>query len=240
MSVKQAFIVAGVPASIAAKEAPLAERAMVEFGITTQLRARMFIAQVLHESVCLQHFEEIGTGAQYEGRADLGNTHRGDGPRYKGRGPIQLTGRANYRVAGKALGLPLEGKPTLAAQHAIGWRVAGWYWKARKINEPADRGDFIAVTKRINGGTNGLKSRQLLFSRLQGTDCRPKDRWAGYTEDERRWITEYDRSSSPERRRVLRHVMTEQRKRIWTAAQRTGWEHGNRRARWRSLRARTT
>lgn len=239
MSIKTALVVAGVPASIAKQEAPLAEAAMVEFAITSQARGEMFLAQVLHESAGLQFFEEIASGAAYEGRADLGNTHTGDGRRYKGRGPIQLTGRANYRWAGKLLGVDLEGHPELAARHELGWRIAGLYWKSHGLNELADRGDFITITRRINGKMNGLASRQLFLRRLKGNDCKPADRWANYTPAERRWISEYDRTKSQDRRRVLRRVMTEQRKRIWIEAGRSGWNRANRRARWRSLRART-
>jgi predicted chitinase len=241
MSVRTALIVAGVPASIAAREAPLAESAMLEFSVTSQTRAPMFLAQVLHESVGLRFFEEIASGAAYEGRCrDLGNCQPGDGRRFKGRGPIQLTGRANYRSVGRALGLTLEQHPELAARHAIGWRIAGLYWKSRGLNELADRGDFVAITKRINGGTNGLASRRLYLRRLDRDDCRPRDRWANYTHAERRWIAEYDRTPDQDRRRALRRDLSAQRKRIWNEAQHTGWNHANRRARWRSLRARTT
>ena len=104
-------------------------------------------------------------GLQYEGRADLGNTEPGDGVRYKGRGPLQLTGRANYRAAGKALGVPLEQQPELAARLDVGMRVAAWYWRTRHCNEPTDAGDVGAVTKRINGGTNGLVQRQAYYER---------------------------------------------------------------------------
>lgn len=239
MSVRASMIVAGVPASIAQREAPLAEAAMIEFGITTQRRAEMFLAQVLHESVALQFFEEIASGQAYEGRRDLGNIHPGDGKRYKGRGPIQLTGRKNYRWAGGRLGLPLEAQPAMAAQHAIGWRIAGLYWQFNGLNELADRDAFLTITKRINGGTNGLANRRVFLRRLRGNDCRPRDRWAGYTIAERRWISEYDRCRDPQRRAVLRRVMAVQRKRVWQEAQITGWERAHRRARYRSLRARS-
>lgn len=239
MSLESALIVAGVRPSIATREAPYAEAAMVEFSITSQARAQMFLAQVLHESAGLAYFEEIADGHAYEGRRDLGNTHRGDGRRYKGRGPIQLTGRANYRWAGNLLGLALEEQPEMAARHPIGWRIAGLYWKSHGLNELADRGDFVTITRRINGGTNGMASRQMYLRRLKGNDCRPADRWASYTPAERRWIDEFDRTRSPQRRRALRRVMSIQRKRIWTEAGRSGWELANRRARWRSLRSRT-
>ena len=243
MSVKTSLIAAGVPAAIATKEAPRAEAAMTEFSITSQARAQMFLAQVLHESGGLNFFEEIWgpTAAQrgYDTHPNLGNTRPGDGKRFKGRGPIQLTGRANYASFGRQLGLGLEQHPEIASQHAIGWRIAGLYWKSRGCHELADQNDFAGVTRKINGGMNGFPDRQRYLRRLQGSDCKPRDRWAQYTPAEKRWITEYDRTKSPARRRVLRRVMTAQRRRIWTEAVRSGWNTANRRARWRSLRSRT-
>ncbi len=240
MSVKEALIAAGVQSSIAEREAAGAEAAMVEFSITTQARAQMFLAQVLHESGGLKYFEEIASGEKYEGRTDLGNTRHGDGRRFKGRGPIQLTGRSNYRRAGAELGLALEQHPEQAAEHAVGWRIAGWYWHDRSLNKPADAGDLVAVTKGINGGTNGLESRKQYLERLQGTDCVPRDRWEGFTESERRWIQEFDSGPSPHRRSVLRVTMARQRKLIWHEATESGWDKARRRARWSALRVRTS
>ncbi len=131
--------------------APLLSEAMVEAEITTVTRAAAFCAQLAWESGDLRHFEELADGTAYEGRADLGNAKPGDGRRYKGRGPIQLTGRANYRAAGIALGLDLEGDPELAARPEVGFRVAAWYWTSRQLNAVADRPDFRAVTRKING-----------------------------------------------------------------------------------------
>jgi len=96
----------------------------------------------------------------YEGRRDLGNTQPGDGKRYKGRGPIQLTGRNNYRAAGGALGLELEANPQRAADVDVGFRVAAWFWTSRGLNLLADVGDFREITRRINGGFNGLPQRE--------------------------------------------------------------------------------
>lgn len=240
MSVQAALRAAGVPATVAAREAPLASAAMVEFGITTQARAEMFLAEVLHESCGLIYFEEIASGAAYEGRGDLGNTHVGDGRRYKGRGPIQLTGRSNYRWAGNILHLALEAHPEIASQHRVGWRIAALYWNAHGLNDLADQGDFTEITQRINGGQNGAAQRRAYLARVRRADCRPVDRWAGYTAAERRWITEFDHHPTAARRRTLDRVMTEQRKRVWCAAQgRGGWDAANRRARYRSLAART-
>lgn len=158
-------------------QAPLAEKAMIAGGITTQARASFFIAQVCHESAGLYYREEIASGAAYNGRTDLGNYSPGDGPRFKGRGWIQLTGRNNYRAAGKALGLSLESNPTMASNNsAVMWRIAVWFWSTRNLNALADAGDFIGVTRRINGGTNGLADRQRRLKAIRNIDCRPKQK----------------------------------------------------------------
>lgn len=243
MSVRAALIAAGVPASIAAREAPLAAAAMLERGITEQGPARFFLAQVLHESGRLRFFEEIADGSAYEGRcSDLGNCHPGDGRRYKGRGPIQLTGRANYRTAGLALGLPLESNPLLASQHRVGWRIAAWYWESRGLTTLARQGRFIEVTKRINGGTNGLTDRLACLAAVKHHDCRPNV-LAFLTDKERKVVREFDAlkkaNKQEARRRFLRRVMTHMRKRVWAAAQRSGWDRAHRRARYAVLRERT-
>src|SRR5690606_11129687 len=134
-----------------------------EAGINTKQRQAMFLAQLGHESGGLRYMEEIASGAAYEGRRDLGNTQPGDGTRYKGRGPIQLTGRANYREAGRALGLDLEGNPQQASSPEVGFRVAAWYWNSRGLNQHADAGNFREVTRRINGGYNGLADREAYY-----------------------------------------------------------------------------
>ena len=138
-------------------------KAMTQFEITTPLRRAAFLAQLAHESGELRYMEEIASGEAYEGRKDLGNTEPGDGKRYKGRGPIQLTGRANYRSAGKALGYDLEGMPELAARPDIGCLVAGWFWQTHGLNKLADTRDFKAITKRINGGYRGLQQREKYY-----------------------------------------------------------------------------
>ncbi len=242
MSIKGALISAGVPRQIAVVEAPRAERAMRGFDITTQKRAEMFLAQVLHESGGLQFFEEIASGTAYEGRRDLGNVHPGDGRRYKGRGPIQLTGRSNYKWAATLLGLPLEKHPEMASQHTIGWRIAGLYWESHGLNQLADQGKFVEITRRINGGENGLASRRAYLAKLQRVDCRPMDPLHGYTASEIRWIREYDRlvrtGQDTHRQGVLRQAMIVQRKRIFRAAKDKGWT-GLRRRRYESLLSRT-
>ncbi len=139
-----------------------------EFEINTAKRAAAYIAQVAHESCSLLYEEEIADGSAYEGRRDLGNTQRGDGKRYKGRGLIQVTGRYNYRDCGKALGLPLEEKPELLLKDPYTNALStGWYWKSRNINAAADAGDFRKVTKLINGGTNGYADRCQFWERAK-------------------------------------------------------------------------
>ncbi|MFL5357833.1 peptidoglycan-binding protein [Archangium sp.] len=144
---------------------PYLDVAMVEADITTPQRQAAFLAQLAHESGELRFFEELASGEAYEGRKDLGNTQPGDGRRYKGRGPIQLTGRANYRAAGMALGIDLEGSPTRAGDVDVGFRVAAWFWKSRGLNPLADVGDFREMTRRINGGFNGLAQREAYHRR---------------------------------------------------------------------------
>jgi predicted chitinase len=144
---------------------PFINAAMLERGITTELRAAAFLAQLAHESAELRYMEELASGAAYEGRKNLGNTQPGDGKRYKGRGPIQLTGRANYRKYGKLLGLDLEGDPQQAATPEVGFRIAALYWQLNGLNELADRRQFKAITKRINGGYNGLDERVKYYDR---------------------------------------------------------------------------
>ena len=127
----------------------------------------MFLGQVAHESGGFRYSEELASGAAYEWRRDLGNIYAGDGRRYKGRGFIQLTGRANYREAGRALGLDLINNPALAATDLNAARVAAWYWDSRELNSPADQGNFLEVTRRINGGTNGYWDRMRYYNRAQ-------------------------------------------------------------------------
>ena len=146
--------------------APL-NAAMLEFDITTPARAASFLSQVGHESGQLLYVRELASGQAYESRADLGNTQRGDGVRFRGRGLLQVTGRTNYTACGKALGLDLLAKPELLEQAVNACRSAGWFWQTRGLNALADLGDQVKVTKRINGGANGLTERLALFAVAQ-------------------------------------------------------------------------
>lgn len=152
--------------------APSLSAAAAEFGINTRLRVAHFLAQLAHESGGFRHREEIWgpTRAQkrYEGRDDLGNTEPGDGFRFRGRGWIQLTGRANYRTYGRKLGVALEADPDLARSDGnVMARIAACYWADRKINPWADRDSLVQVTKKINGGLNGYADRALYLRRAK-------------------------------------------------------------------------
>lgn len=143
--------------------------AMGRYGIVGTLRAAAFIAQVGHESGQLRYVREIwGPTAQqtgYEGRADLGNTMKGYGFKYLGRGLIQITGRANYAACGEALGLDLIDNPELLEQPQHAAMSAAWFWSTKGLNTLADQGEFVKITRRINGGTNGLADRQALYDK---------------------------------------------------------------------------
>jgi putative chitinase len=146
--------------------APL-NASMLEFGIDTPQRVAAFLAQVGHESGRLVYVRELASGAAYEGRLDLGNTSPGDGVKYKGRGLIQITGKANYIALSLALDIDCIVNPEILEQPINACRSAAWFWKTRKLNVYADSGDFITLTKCINGGINGLADRQLVYARAK-------------------------------------------------------------------------
>lgn len=127
----------------------------------TGLRLAHFMGQCSHESGAFRYMEEIASGQAYEGRANLGNTQSGDGRRYKGRGPIQLTGRANYRRVGRQIGIDLENHPEIVSHPSLGLLVGCVYWADRKLNAKADADDLMGLTRAINGGTNGLEDRKV-------------------------------------------------------------------------------
>ncbi len=134
---------------------------MADYSINTRLRMAHFLAQVGHESGELRYSEEIASGVAYEGRTDIGNTQPGDGPRFKGRGLIQLTGRANYTAYSEARGIDYTVNPELlSTDPAVAVDVSCWFWIRNGLNELADNDDVIAITRRINGGLNGLDDRK--------------------------------------------------------------------------------
>lgn len=136
--------------------------------VNTLARTAAFVAQLAHESGEFRRMEALCGPTATQQRcgppADLaarrGDTELSDGKRYKGRGPIQVTGCSNDQRFGKLLGVDLVGQPELAATPAVGFQIAGAFWKSNGLNELADAGDFLKITKRINGGTNGLEDRR--------------------------------------------------------------------------------
>lgn len=150
-------------------------RAMAEFGIDTKERQAAFLAQVAHESGSLRYVRELASGEAYDtGRLAqrLGNTPEddNDGERYKGRGLIQITGTDNYRQCSAALygeSQHLLDHPELLELPDAACRSAAWFWQSRGLNELADAGDFLKITRRINGGTNGLEDRQQFYERAK-------------------------------------------------------------------------
>ena len=141
--------------------------AMEEFEINSPVRQAAFLAQIGHESWQLRYSEEIASGDAYEGRVDLGNTEVGDGHRFKGRGLIQITGRANYAACGVALGIDLIGEPDLLKEPINACRSAAWFWRSHGLNQLADGGNFERITRKINGGLTGQAERLALWERAK-------------------------------------------------------------------------
>lgn len=137
-----------------------------KYEITTELRLIHFLSQIGHESGELRYTEELASGRAYEWRRDLGNNRPGDGVRFKGRGLIQLTGRYNYtKFASYIDDSRLITNPILIAQDDdLTVLTAFYYWSRTKLNKYADRDDIRRVTRRINGGYNGLSDRIRLYN----------------------------------------------------------------------------
>lgn len=139
------------------------------FGINTPLRAVHYLAQVFHESAALRYTEEIASGKAYEGREDLSNTQKGDGVKFKGRGFIQITGRANYQAyanSGYCVG-DLMKHPEWLSKSPGNQKASMWFWKTKGLNELADKDDIRAITKKVNGGYNGLADRMFYYRRFK-------------------------------------------------------------------------
>ena len=149
----------------------IVQKVAIQSGIKG-LELAQFMAQLRHESADFAHMKEIGGSLDFK-KYDpkfapktakiLGNKQVGDGARYKGRGFIQITGRDNYRMAGNALGLPLEAKPELAATPEVAAKIAVWYWKTRVKPSVDNFNDTAAVTKKINPALKGLADRESHF-----------------------------------------------------------------------------
>lgn len=145
--------------------APVLNDALPAYDITTALRVKHFLAQAAHETAGFKTLTEYASGAAYEGRKDLGNTVKGDGIRFKGRGIFQITGRANYAKFGAKCGQDLVNNPELAAAPEVAVLTACEYWNEHGLSKYADADDIKTITKRINGGYNGLADRTLYAER---------------------------------------------------------------------------
>ena len=137
------------------------------YEINTKSRVMHFISQCSHESVAGTYREEIASGEAYEGRTDLGNTQPGDGPKYKGGGYIQLTGRANYTQFANSIGdqeIVNQGVSYVAENYP--WTSAGFWWYSNGMNQLCDTNPTVEqVTLRVNGGYNGLADRKYYYQR---------------------------------------------------------------------------
>jgi putative chitinase len=134
------------------------------YKINTPQRMSCFIAQIAHESGSLRYVKELASGSAYDtGKlaVDLGNTPEddGDGEKYKGRGLIQITGNFNYKMLSRDLGVDFINFPQLLEEPLYASTSAGWFWNRGNLNELADKMDFKAITRRINGGLNGYEDR---------------------------------------------------------------------------------
>lgn len=154
-------------ARIIAAVGPVLAQTLDTYEINSSLRIAHFLAQTCQESDQFCTTVEYASGAEYEGRKDLGNTQPGDGVRYKGRGLIQLTGRANYAQYGGILGLNLIDDPDMAAEPAISLKIACEFWKEHGLNALADSDDIETITRRINGGLNGIANRRTYLARAK-------------------------------------------------------------------------
>jgi putative chitinase len=138
--------------------------------ISSRLRICHAIAQAAHESGGFHYMEELGGPtyfARYDGRSDLGNVHPGDGARFHGRGIIQCTGRANYQRYGQRLGIDLIAHPERAAEPEVAAAIFCAYWSDRGLNAKADADDLVGITRKINGGVNGLEDRRAYLNRMK-------------------------------------------------------------------------
>lgn len=147
-----------------------------EQNLNTVNRIAGFLSQIGVESEELLYTKELGNNSYFDKydpqhnpkkAADLGNTQPGDGAKYKGRGLIQVTGRANYKKCGEALGLDLVNKPELLEEPTYACESAGWYWGYRNINAACDTDDIVKITKLVNGGTTALDRRKSYYDKAK-------------------------------------------------------------------------
>lgn len=226
--------------------------AFKRYEINTPRRAAMAVAQWGHESDHFRTATEYASGEAYEGREDLGNTQKGDGRRFRGRGRIQITGRANYEAIAKALELDCVANPDILASPPNSELASGHWWHAHGCNGFCDRNDFVGLTKRINGGTRGLDERERLYGlALQVADkLVPFDKWDLLRDDEREQMETLDKErriakrnggwdeidpGHLERAKAAKNWLAERRKELWHKAKDDGpdgWEKWHRRERY--------
>lgn len=162
----------------------ISDIAIQRLELDDEIRLAFFLAQTAHESMCYHALREFGSESyfgRYEGRRDLGNTQPGDGPRFCGRGILQVTGRANYESLARDEGWPeILSEPALLETPVGAVRSCCWYWETRNLNRFADRcvdapqlkqEQFRRLTKAINGGYNGLEKRLLLLGQIDEAIC---------------------------------------------------------------------
>lgn len=143
-------------------------RCLEQFEINTIPRICHFLSQCGHESGGLRWVREIADGRAYEGRKDLGNIQPGDGPRFKGAGVIQLTGRANYQAFANYIKDPKVMTGVDYVCRTYPFTSAGFFWERNKLNDLCDRGATVEqITRRVNGGLNGLADRKQWYLRCE-------------------------------------------------------------------------
>lgn len=163
-------------------------KAMQKYEINTLPRIGMFMAQLAHESLSLRYSSEIWGPTKQQQRYErnflyawpptaqddfndkayeLGNVEQGDGSRFRGRGPIQTTGRTNYRIVGNELGYDFVANPDKLSLPGAGAFSSAFFWSRHGLNALADKGDMKSITKRINGGLNGFDERMKHWNRIR-------------------------------------------------------------------------
>jgi len=232
--------------------------AFARFEINTSRRAAMAVAQWAHESDHFKTATEYASGDAYEGRTDLGNTRTGDGRRFKGRGRIQITGRANYEAIAEALDIDCANDPDMLAKSPYSELASGQWWALHSCNRFCDRDDFTGLTRCINGGTNGLDERQRLYGRAKQVAAKlvPFDKWGVLAPDElermntlakerrvasRNGGWEAVDASHLKRAKEAKDWLVERRKELWREAQDepNGWSKRDRRGRYNLIRQAT-
>lgn len=149
----------------AEKYVPFLNQSILAADLATPERLSFFLAQLAHESLQFFYTKEVASGKDYEPSKNaslakkLGNTSEGDGIRYKGRGFIMVTGKANYKACGEFIGLDLINHPELLEQPVNAFKSAVWFWNTNNLNKFCDKGDFKGLTRAINGAYNGLEDR---------------------------------------------------------------------------------